>query len=415
MNQHVNQSKTPYVIVLVTILFSDDTLFFGTPGNDIFIIIKYVILFGLYLWLLTSYHYTFSHESIPKLVCLIMCGCVLLSGIINSDLRLGVFYKCFILMLCLLIASKLKYEEYSKAFTDIIAFIAAISVFFMCVATISFSILSLAPTFTNIADQPFYNFFVFLVPTDVEHLRNYGLFREPGVFQMYLIMALIFNTYNSKCFNIRYFIILSIALIFTYSTTGFIAYGVYLIVFYLLRKKIRISNKNLRKLILLLIAGISFLLLKTDLLSSEGMIFDKFENTNRSTTVARLASYTSSYDLWCESPVWGNGLTKTEDKFKEITYAFYGQESTNTNTLMSELATYGTLFFILICSGLILFVKKIGVTFLDKSLLFLIFIILSTGEKLTFSPFFYIICFYGWTIQPYKHKIKRSNEYSVVC
>ena len=409
MTQLIEQRKIPYLIVLLTILVSDDTLFFGTPGNDIFISIKYFVLFGLYVWLLTSYHHTFSNDSLPKLVCGMMCACVLLSGIVNADLRLGVFYKCFILMLSLLIASKLKYEEYSNAFTFIIVIVATISVVFMSVATISFSLLSFAPVFTNVAEQPFYNFFVFLVPTHVEHLRNYGFFREPGVFQMYLIMALVFNTYNNNGFNLKYFIILSIALVFTYSTTGFIAYGIYLILFYLQSKKNKISKKTLRKITLLLIVGVTFLMLKTDLLSSEGMVFDKFENTNRGTTVARLASYTSTYDLWRESPVFGNGLTKTEDKFKEITYAFYGQESTNTNTLMSELATYGTLFFILMCLGLILFAKKTGLTFLDKSLLFLIFIILSTGEKLTFSPFFYIICLYGWTIRPYQYKLKKSK------
>ena len=303
MTRHLGQNKIINIIVLVTILVSDDTLFFGTPGNDTFILIKYVVLFGLYVWLITSYHHTVSHDSLTKIICGVMCGCVIFSGIINSDLRLGVFYKCFILMLSLVIASKLRYNEYSKAFTDIIVVIATISVVFMSIATISLSLLSFAPVYTNIADQPFYNFLVFLVPTDVEHLRNYGFFREPGVFQMYLIMALIFNTYSTNNFKLKYFIILSIALVFTYSTTGFIAYGVFLIVFFLQSKKNRIAKSILRKITLLLIVSITFLSLKTDLLSSEGMIFDKFENTNRGTTIARLASYTSTFDLWCESSI----------------------------------------------------------------------------------------------------------------
>ncbi len=414
--QNAELSKSSFIVVLLTIIVSDDTLFFGTPGSETFITIKYLVLIGLYIWLLTSFHRLHPSEIIPKIVCLVICGCIILSGIYNSDIRMGIFYKCFILILSLSIASRLKYQDYSAAYTKIIVAIAAISVIFMLIATISLSLLSFAPIYTNIADQPFYNFFVFLVPTDIIYLRNYGIFREPGVYQMYLIMALIFSTYGNNHFDMRNFVILSMALIFTYSTTGFIAYGVFLIMFYLQRRKTKIPKWVLVRLSLLLIVGISFLALKTDLLSTDGMIFNKLGDTNRNTTIARLASFTSTYDLWAESPIFGAGLTKTEDDFKAITYAVYGKESTNTNTLMSELATYGSLYFILIVVGLILYAKKIGLSFLGKCLIFLILVILSSGEKLTFSPFFYILCFYGWTIKPYhQNKNYIKNEYSVVC
>ena len=388
-----------YAIAFIILVVSDDTLWFGTNANPVFIIIKYVILFFtlVYVFVVNLNSLSLKKVHVPAIICGLMCILILTTGIVNSDLRSGYYYKCAILIMSYFIARRYRFEDFAECFEKIIYIFAVVSVVFTAIASINKSLFSIFPTFVNSGGMRFYNLIVYMVPTSTSLVRNYGIFREPGIFQMFLMIGLLFHTYFSKEFKIIKLIIYTLAVIFTYSTTGYIALIVYMLL-YLFKGNEKISD-NKKKIIsvILMIAGLAFLALQTNLLSNEGIVFDKLGNMNRHTTIARFSSVFANIDMWLKKPITGIGLTEVELMFPQISFQRYGFASThNTNTLLCELSTFGIIYFLLFINGYIMLIKKIGNNNLERVMVGLIVLILLFTEKLTFSPLIYILMFFGY-------------------
>lgn len=387
-----------FITILILIVVSDDTLWFGTNGNSSFESIKYGVLLitlGL-LFLFNMRTIDLSRVQMSALVCVAMCALVLLTGVLNSDLRTGYFYKCCILMLGFLFARNFSFEAFAETFEKIMFFFAVTSVFFTILATINKALVASFPVFYNSAGTAFYNMLVCMITVSGETVRNYGIFREPGVFQMFLMVGLLFYTYFGKEFKIYRFFIYIVAVGLTYSTTGYIALMIYLIL-YLVKDNRKLAEKKKKiAVVVLIIVGLLLLLLTTDLLSSDGIVFDKFSNMKRHTTIARFASISANIEMWLQSPIFGKGLIYVSDTFPEISLMRYGYASThNTNTLFCELATYGILYTVIFVVGYIRLVKIISKRKIEQCLIGAVLLVLVFGEKLTFSPIVYILMFYG--------------------
>jgi hypothetical protein len=399
VNSNYKSINPIFAIAFIVIVVSDDTLWFGTNANPVFITLKYVILLSALACIFVANLNSLSLKKVhvPAIICGLMCLLILTTGIVNSDLRSGYYYKCVILIMSYLIARQYRFEDFAVCFEKIIYFFAVVSVVFTAIASINRSLLSIFPTFVNSAGTRFYNLIVYMVPVSTSLARNYGIFREPGIFQMFLMIGLLFHTYYSKEFKILKLIIYSLAVILTYSTTGYIALIVYMIL-YLVKGNEKISD-NKKKLIavILMIGGLAFLALQTNLLSSEGIVFDKLGNMRRHTTIARFSSIFANIDMWLKKPLTGIGLTEVELMFPQISFQRYGFASThNTNTLLCELSTFGIIYFLLFTNGYIKLIKKIGNNNIERMMVGLIVLILLFAEKLTFSPLIYILMFFGY-------------------
>lgn len=395
-NTRINRSL--FLATLVIIVVSDDTLWFGTNGNGLFENIKYGVLLvtlGL-LFISNMRKMDLRRVQLPALLCGAMCSLVMVTGVLNSDIRMGYFYKCGILLISYLFVRKFSFEEFAVVFEKIMFFFAITSAFCTTLATVNKTLITSFPIFYNLAGNGFYNLIVCMITVSGGTVRNYGIFREPGVFQMFLMLGLLFYTYYGKNFKIYRFVIYLIAIGLTYSTTGYIAVIIYLIL-YLVKDTRKLAEKK-KKLVtvVLIIAGLLLLLLETDLLSVDGMIFDKFSNMKRYTTIARFASVFANIEMWLESPIFGKGLIYVNDTFPKISLMKYGYASThNTNTLFCELATYGIMYTGIFIAGYIRFAKKISERKIEQGLIGAVLMILMFGEKLTFSPIIYILMFYG--------------------
>lgn len=119
------------------------------------------------------------------------------------------------------------------------------------------------PTFQNPSGNLFFNFIFSYVFVDPSYLRNYSIFREPGVFQFFLLLALYLNfnitKYNKK---IKYIVmlILTITLLSTFSTSGFIAL-IFLYFYFFLKEKVYLNKKIMRSLIIMILVMILVLVI----------------------------------------------------------------------------------------------------------------------------------------------------------
>lgn len=391
-----------YLLLPIIIYVSDDTVLFGTNINQTFIYAKYAILVSVLL-MLSFGNKGFVHTRQFRF-CIGMSLLVMFSSLLNDDLRLGLVYKCVVMLLSCAYVSKVRFEKFSQYFVGFIYLIALISVICTFAIMLKSSVFSFAPSIENTANTPFVNLFLYVAPTITEVVRNYGIFREPGVYQMYLIMALVLMLFYSSKLKLKMFIVITMALALTFSTTGYIAYTCVIALLVIKRNNGIISSKQQKMILTILALCIVVLATQTNLLSNDGIIFDKFSNNDRHTTIARMSSLTTNIKIWWQYPIFGAGLQKVNDLFELITFRDYGFASPhNTNTFLCELATFGIFYFSLFVIGVLRYCRLFGNSFLEHLLVFVILFVLSVGEKLTFSPFFYIMIFYGYK---YRHPQK---------
>lgn len=398
----LNKGSWKVLLVAIIIVVSDDTLLFGTNSNATFETLKYAILISILFILSLSLLRWFDlrNVSYTSVSCVVLCILVLLSGIINGDLRTGYFYKCIILILSCEFVKIMTLKDFAQIFEKFIFMLAVISVICTFIAEISLSVFSIFPVFYNSANTAFYNLGVYMIPTSSILLRNYGIFREPGVYQMFLILALIFHVYYTEKIKVRHLFIFILAIVLTFSTTGYIALLFFLILLLIKKNDFFSDNKKKYIIVVLIMIGILYMVTQTDLLSSEGIVFDKFSNMKRTTMIARFSSVFANLEIWKGNPLFGAGLITVSEMFPILSYQLYGKAvSHNTNTLLCELATYGVIYTGIIVYGYIKLSNAMSTRVIERILILLVIFILSCGEKLTFSPIIYILLFYGISFQ----------------
>lgn len=107
----------------------------------------------------------------------------------------------FSVLLCLLTAVLLSYfltvREAAQYYVAILSLLGAYSVLAAYILRIGVDKGAYAvPVFRNSMGFEFHNFFLSIVPDTYVKNRNFGIFREPGVYQFFLITALYLNNYE---------------------------------------------------------------------------------------------------------------------------------------------------------------------------------------------------------------------------
>ena len=96
------------------------------------------------------------------------------------------------------------------------------------------------PVFENSFQARFYNYLLCYVPINYAKTRNFGIFREPGVYQFFLFLALYLNNYQAdwdsgkRTWGLN--ALLVTAMLTTFSTCGVAVTAVFLIALYFDRK-----------------------------------------------------------------------------------------------------------------------------------------------------------------------------------
>ena len=149
---------------------------------------------------------------------------------------------------------------------------------------------------------------------NVNALRNFGVFREPGLYQIFLFVAIQLNNYTvewKKQWQMwAVDAVLFVALLTTFATGGVLALGLY-IVFLFFDKKLY-KNKKLRILavvcVLLGIGGFTFLLIRGGTWAYElvGMMEKIFRKTDSYTD--RVAAIIADTRIFLQNPIVGEKM-----------------------------------------------------------------------------------------------------------
>lgn len=393
----INNDKIENVLIafliFITIYFGRDTLvstawlnFSFTQIFIYFILLVYTIIF---IWtnkkLLTE---IIKDNRVVFFV--IMAILFLLCMIVKKDYTL-MYISCIIAIYFSIFLSFITdikkfflYYIYIICFFSIISFLIS-QVFRQFI----FNNVSLYPIIKNTQGLEFINcFFTFLV-NDPNYIRNFCIFREPGVFQYFLIIAIILentfikrkNTYVKILINV----ILIVGSISTFSTSAFIQLIIVLIA--ILIKNYKVLTKSKYKHYFILCAVIFFTITVYYIYANEAVywavwsMITKLFNANES-LLSRLLSIQTNFYYFITNPLFGG-------KISNVLYAI-----NNTNSSLILFSCYG--IFIGTILNLLWFkifrIKGCEIRIIIHNILLLFAILISlNSQNLTTNFYFYVI------------------------
>ncbi|MDD5864125.1 MAG: hypothetical protein PUD80_05790 [Firmicutes bacterium] len=133
-----------------------------------------------------------------RMAAILICAAVcLLPMFVKGDWQLMYFSVLLCLLFGIFLTYFVKLREAARYYVVILTVLGAYSVLAAYVLRIGvdrgwFAV----PVFQNAVGFEFHNFFLSVVPDSYVKNRNFGIFREPGVYQFFLITALYLNNYE---------------------------------------------------------------------------------------------------------------------------------------------------------------------------------------------------------------------------
>ena len=390
-------------LVFVLLFFSNDTYLFGTNSNELMVAIPRYLMLGYcaisIFFSMVGKKYT-EHKKIMILY-FVMIIAFLAVSIYHHEYFNRILIKVLCMTTSMFICISYPLEDYTQAFLKCMTFFSVSAIFLTLIAYISPAIVRALPSIINTAGIRYYSIgFAGLDERSLTtwNIRTSGIFWEPGVFQMYLNLAILLELMLDNAKNKKRIAIYISALFLTFSTTGFLAFG-WMIATYALfgRDNSRSVTKNIVVFIALIIGSIAayFIVFYTNLGTS---VFGKLFNMKDGSTMVRLASVLINLEIIRDHPFAGIGMEIMEDEFIQRSYrssAIYGWTHQNTNTLLYQFAAHGCFFGIPFTLGTYKFGGRLSNKVFMKLSIFVMFVMLYIGENLFTSIFPYILIFYG--------------------
>jgi hypothetical protein len=251
--------------------------------------------------------------------------------------------------------------------------------FYNLLISISSNIIPLGFDSSIASSNPNNTLIVFTVPHELIY-RNSGPFWEPGMFGVFLVLALCLTLYNCGIKN-RYSIVFIATIITTLSTTAIIALMFLLAVYF-----VNLSASFQKFLIIVLFPLITYQII------SLPFIGDKVEKEMNETEKAysRFGAFLFHYEQIQDKPLLGYGVNINDDQLERL-----GSVQVSPNGLSNVVRFYGIPFSIIIYILLFksmnfLSYKALG-TKKYAIVIFLSFLIVSFSQDITTRHFSYVL------------------------
>lgn len=302
-------------------------------------------------------------------------------------------------LLTFLIVYIVPFDLFRKYFVAIIVTLAAFSLFFVFAESALREYYLQAPIITNTNIAHYHNLGVWLYRVEAPD-RNTGVFWEPGAFQAFLNLSLLFVLFDGQIkrhYKIALSAILVLTIVTTYSTTGYI---VCTLVFTatLIENLKTPSPRNVALVLigmLLIIQGFQTFVIDDERISSK---FQKGEK-NYGSFEDRLNASMVDVELMINAPVFGVGVGSYMEKREEQEMRLGRAAETTPNTYSGIGALFGLLFLIFYLAHYFKFCRLLTKNPVPLMLIFSgVFLMFSTESfiYLKLSHFFF---WYGLILQ----------------
>ena len=393
------------ISIIFTLFVTNNTLFFGTNIHSFFDTFS-TILSCLFAAGLTAFTFlrkkTFS--KLPFLVLITLTALLSFSALINLDFRFGYIFKVALLFFGWSIVENVSLKKFAFLFDWVITVLAAFSLLSTVLYILIPRLFHIFPSFQNISGLEFKNVGLAFIPTFYSNPiftssfpRNFGIFREPGVYQMYLSVAIMFQLFVFKKPNYWKIGLFALVILSTLSTVGILSLGIFLILWFLrIRKQFSLKTQ----MILLgsaLIVLIFVLLLPGVFPTFYSILISKWSlgGASAASSVSRYASILANLIICLIHPVFGAGISGVHADFPVWTEKIFGvPSSSNANSVFIQFSSHGLFFGLIWLLGFIKGAFALGKNRIERILLLIIVLFLLMTQNYSYSLIFYLFFFY---------------------
>ena len=384
--------------VFILIYFSNDTLLFGTNKNDIFLYIHIMVLAVVAgYWFLKKP--TFETKGLYLLLILAFLNIVTM--LISGDGLLKYVYQIFIMFLALIIVNNIRLQDFAKHYNNVIFVLGIASIIIFFINMFFVSLVTVFPKVSNENDVVYYYMGLGFanIPEYASIPRMYGIFREPGVFMIFLVLALLFEILADKEPSIKRSAVYVVAMLLTFSTAAYILIAASVVLMFTKLSADKINSRKTRifKVFLASVLAIAVVIFFVGTEEIFKMVFRKLYIDN-SSAASRMGSIETNLRIFYPKPIFGNGWSFLENNFERLAN-FYGyiDGGHNTNTLLKILAIYGIPYFSIVAIGMFNFWKRINRSLILGIIVFVLWIVALSNEDLSVNILTYILVFYGFS------------------
>lgn len=404
-NENCNKKITiqlKYTWLIIAVLFLEHTYYSRFLLSPLMIYGIYAILL-VYLYQIEKKQFSLRSVVFQSILLAIIVSNLTISFLVSRDQSNYTINRILFICVAFLFAVRADKKIFARAFISAMVFLGITSLVltYTCIGFSSFFVNNF-PVFeiSSNGGMRFVNLgicFVYIPYYGVQ-FRNFSVFSEPGVFQIYLNIALLLRLFilsKDKMF-LRDIVILFLTLLSTFSTMG-IVIGVSSLILFLFASDKGTRNKIKIRLVCLaiicVILGAFFF--KEEMLA----IFDKLKGGGSFNS--RYYSLLVVLKAFFEKPLLGWGYDKLISIVVGEWLSLYTEDLTN--TFFTIFATYGVVFGSISLIGFF-------ANFYDRrkwviSLLVCGLIFLSTcNENMTDSLLLYIMIFWGGNLRNSKHE-----------
>lgn len=371
-----------YIILAILIIISGAVIY--QQYNQQFLIGS--LIFFLIIFFVRNKNVHFSKKNIFILLLLLIFMCIdYLININDNDLSKYISYVIRFIISITVIRT-ISFDNFREKYCNLIIILSISSLFFYLIGIFNYNFPYKFPVIKDFSGYDFTNaiLYVYRIPM-INGYRNNSIFWEAGAFQAIVNLALFFTLFFSKSkikFKIMVYII---AIISTFSTTGYILLFLNLGI-YIIRKKI-----NIGKIYLIIIVSCIVLF------SSVGsVIFNKFDSNNLSYS-RRNIDVKVDIDIAFDNILnltFGHGPNKYLERFPQQIELYGMTGSSSSNGITGTLAQFGLIFLVILFYFYFSNLNYITKNKLYKLLIIIVFCLIFSSENFMFSPLFLTIAAY---------------------
>lgn len=402
----IYRENKPYMGLIFMMLFifyvNDDSLLFGTNQDKQFLLIKY-LCYGV-LALMSMRNLLQNRTKQPRLYknVVILAFFTLMTAVLNFDITAGYAFQILVFIISSGFVLKYDFDNFIRIFEKVLYGLSLLSLIVFVSCIIVPSIPTHFPIIQNSADDSYYNMIVNFYSSSewVFIQRNRCIFREPGMYMIYLLFGLIVNLFYMEEKNKKHIALYSICMVSTFSTAG--------IMLMLALFGVASLLKGNKKYLLLLggcFAIIVFLGIENDYILQ---IFGKLDkdSSNYESTYSRLTSLTTPISIWFNNPLFGVGMRNFSLTYEAVTKLPSGGNATN--FMVNIFATYGLIVGIIFWKATYRLGKHLLPRLRGKYILFVFILLFGafSNEDIRYSIFFMTLLLYSF---------KRVNNTAVPC
>lgn len=340
------------------------------------------------------------------MIAIFMTLSVFATMLFNSDVTGGYIKILMCLIIGYMMIHLMSFDDFINSYINVMLMLTVYSLVMMYVLRpVVFNMPEIIfPRIYNSMGLPLIDTRLSYVVNIDNYYRNFGIFREAGVYQIFLNFALMFELFYKKTkLNLKNAMILSVGILSTFSTPGYLTGAILIGGFILSKKNKHLLKKNhaSKKKILLFVSIIlvgAFILYLTN--HEFNIMFtrtiDKLVQ-KESSYQGRIVALSANLLTWIEKPLFGNGITigLLEKTLTRMKTGYDFSTVHNTSTIGALLATFGMLFTGIYLYLLFKLIGKSKQRRLLRGFMFLGILITINTQLLIYNELLYTIIFYG--------------------